>query len=62
MGPFSPAPHPRTRSFGKPLRVGEMNTISEGGQDGVSDVMAAALWTLDAALEIAATGACCSRG
>jgi len=41
---------------GKPLRVAEANTISNSGKDGVSNVFAAALWTLDAALEVAAAG------
>jgi hypothetical protein len=41
---------------GKPLRVAEANTISNSGRDGVSNVFAAALWTLDASLEIAAAG------
>ncbi|WIA23785.1 hypothetical protein OEZ85_013468 [Tetradesmus obliquus] len=42
--------------YGKPLRVAEMNTISNSGRDGVSNVFAAALWTLDASLEVAAAG------
>lgn len=41
---------------GKPLRVAEANTISNSGRDGVSNVFAAALWTLDASLEVAAAG------
>lgn len=40
----------------KPLRVAEANTISNSGRDGVSNVFAAALWTLDASLEVAAAG------
>eukprot|EP00878_Enallax_costatus_P034364 GHUV01038097.1.p1 GENE.GHUV01038097.1~~GHUV01038097.1.p1 ORF type:complete len:247 (+),score=78.06 GHUV01038097.1:331-1071(+) len=44
-------------SFGKPLRVAEMNTISNSGKEGVSNVFAAALWTLDATFEVAAAGA-----
>ncbi|KIZ01367.1 hypothetical protein MNEG_6591 [Monoraphidium neglectum] len=43
--------------YGKPLRVAEMNSISNSGRDGVSNVFASALWTLDAAFEVAATGA-----
>lgn len=43
-------------SFGKPLRVAEMNSISNSGRPGVSNVFAAALWTLDGAFEVAATG------
>jgi hypothetical protein len=34
-----------------------MNTISNSGRDGVSNVFAAALWTLDGCFEVAATGA-----
>jgi hypothetical protein len=34
-----------------------MNTISNSGRDGVSNVFAAALWTLDGSFEVAATGA-----
>jgi hypothetical protein len=44
-------------SFGKPLRVAEMNTISNSGRENVSDVFSSALWTLDASLEVAAAGA-----
>jgi hypothetical protein len=33
-----------------------MNTISNSGRDGVSNVFAAALWTLDASFEVAAAG------
>ncbi|GBF91995.1 hypothetical protein Rsub_04719 [Raphidocelis subcapitata] len=46
-----------SRGFGKPLRVAEMNTISNSGRDGVSNTLAAALWTLDAMFEVASTGA-----
>lgn len=42
--------------YGKPLRVAEMNTISNSGRAGVSDVMAAALWTVDASFEVAQAG------
>jgi hypothetical protein len=34
-----------------------MNTISNSGREGLSDSLAAALWTLDGALEVANTGA-----
>jgi hypothetical protein len=34
-----------------------MNTISNSGLRGVSDTLSGALWSLDAALEVAATGA-----
>ena len=33
-----------------------MNTISNSGRRGVSDVFSAALWTLDGSLEVAAAG------
>lgn len=39
-----------------PLRITESNSISGGGNVGVSDVYAAALWSLDTALEMAAAG------
>jgi len=52
--PFSPQVSNR---YGKPLRVAEMNTISNSGRDGVSNVFAAALWTLDGCFEVAAAGA-----
>eukprot|EP00877_Chromochloris_zofingiensis_P014328 jgi/Chrzof1/9149/Cz03g37210.t1 len=45
------------RRVNKPLRVAEANTISNSGRDGVSNVLASALWTLDAAFETAAAGA-----
>lgn len=38
------------------MRVAEMNTISNSGKRGVSDVFAAALWTLDASFEVADAG------
>ena len=38
------------------LRITESNSISGGGNVGVSDVYAAALWSLDTALEMAAAG------
>lgn len=45
------------RRWGKELRVAEMNTISNSGRQGISNSLAAALWTLDGAFEVAATGA-----
>jgi Glycosyl hydrolase family 79 C-terminal beta domain len=42
---------------GLPVRVDEMNGISCGGQRGVSDAFASALWVLDALFEMARTGA-----
>jgi hypothetical protein len=41
---------------GVPVRVDEMNGISCGGQRGVSDSFASALWVLDALFEMARTG------
>lgn len=43
--------------WGKDLRVAEMNTISNSGARGISNSLAAALWTLDGAFEVAAAGA-----
>lgn len=37
--------------------MAEMNTISNSGARGISNSLAAALWTLDGAFEVAATGA-----
>ena len=39
-----------------PLRIDEMNAISCGGERGVSDTFAAALWSLDALFEMARVG------
>jgi hypothetical protein len=39
-----------------PLRIGESNAVSGGGHDGVSNSFAAALWTLDTCLSMAAEG------
>jgi len=44
------------KRYGVPVRITECNSISSGGNAGVSDVYAAALWTLDTALEMAAAG------
>ena len=46
-----------SKQTGKPRRVAEMNSISNSGREGVSNVFASALWTLDASFEVAATGA-----
>jgi hypothetical protein len=43
--------------YNLPLRVAEMNSISNSGHRGVSNSLAAALWTLDGAFEVAAAGA-----
>lgn len=41
---------------GLPFRVGEMNSISCGGEPGVSDIFASALWAADAMFELANEG------
>jgi hypothetical protein len=41
---------------GLPLRVDEMNNVSCGGADGVSNVFASALWALDTMFALARTG------
>jgi hypothetical protein len=41
---------------GLPFRMGEMNSISCGGEPGVSDVFAASLWVLDSMFELANVG------
>jgi hypothetical protein len=41
-----------SKSWGKPLRIGEINSISNSGRANVSDVFAAALWALDACFEV----------
>ncbi|HET9235713.1 MAG TPA: glycosyl hydrolase family 79 C-terminal domain-containing protein [Oligoflexus sp.] len=45
-----------SREFGVPLRISESNAVSGGGNDGVSNSFAAALWTLDMCLSMAAEG------
>jgi hypothetical protein len=45
-----------SREFAVPLRISESNAVSGGGQDGVSNSFAAALWTLDTCLSMAAEG------
>jgi hypothetical protein len=44
------------RARGIPLRIDEMNSISCGGQRGLSDTYASALWALDALYEMARVG------
>jgi hypothetical protein len=41
---------------GLPFRMGEMNSISCGGQAGVSDIFASALWATDSMFELASVG------
>ena len=51
------APYVRTaRAAGVPLRIGELNSISCGGEAGVSDSFASALWSLDALFSRARVG------
>jgi hypothetical protein len=52
---LAPLAH-QTRAQGLPFNVGEGNTISCGGQSGVSDVFAAALWALDLLPSLSAIG------
>jgi Abnormal spindle-like microcephaly-assoc'd, ASPM-SPD-2-Hydin/Glycosyl hydrolase family 79 C-terminal beta domain len=44
-------------SSGKKLRIGELNSLSNGGQPGVSDAFASALWGIDIMFEFASVGA-----
>ena len=44
------------RDAGVPFRLGECNTASNGGKDGVSDVFAAALWGVDFLFDTAELG------
>lgn len=41
---------------GLPFRIGEMNSIAGGGQSGVSDAFASALWSVDTLFEFANVG------
>lgn len=51
------APYARVaRAAGVPLRIAELNSISCGGEAGVSDTFAAALWSLDALFATAQAG------
>jgi Glycosyl hydrolase family 79 C-terminal beta domain len=43
-------------AHGLPVRIDEMNSISCGGQPGVSDSFASALWSLDALFQMARVG------
>ena len=45
-----------TRAAGIPLRLGECNSASGGGTDGVSDVFASALWGADFLFDLAERG------
>ncbi len=51
------APYARTaRAAGVPLRIGELNSISCGGEPGVSDSFASALWSLDTLFSLSRAG------
>jgi len=52
LAPFAAA----SRAAGLPFRVGEGNSASCGGRDGVSNVFGTALWAFDTLLEVAAVG------
>jgi hypothetical protein len=45
-----------THQAGLPFRIGEMNSISCGGETGVSDIFASALWATDVMFEFANVG------
>jgi hypothetical protein len=47
---------PVAHQRGLPFRIGEMNSVSCGGETGVSDVFASALWALDSMFELAHVG------
>ena len=53
LAPFAAASR---AAGGLPFRVGEGNSASCGGRDGVSNVFGTALWALDTLLEVAAVG------
>jgi len=44
------------RARGLPVRIDEMNSVSCGGERGVSDTFASALWSLDALFQMARVG------
>jgi hypothetical protein len=50
--PFVQAAH----NHGRPIRIDEMNGISCGGQEGVSNTFGSALWVLDSLFELARAG------
>jgi hypothetical protein len=47
---------PLAHADGLPFRMGEMNSISCGGETGVSDIFASALWSSDVMFEFANVG------
>ncbi len=44
------------KRYGRPLRLAETNSVSCGGQPGLSDTFAAALWSVDTLFALAADG------
>jgi Glycosyl hydrolase family 79 C-terminal beta domain len=46
----------QTQSYGKPLRISEINSVSCGGKAGVSDSFASALWATDVMFNFAQVG------
>jgi len=52
LAPYAGVAH----AHGVPLRIDEMNAISCGGERGVSDTFASALWSLDAMFAMASVG------
>jgi hypothetical protein len=56
-GPSEGAPRvAAAHEYGAPFRLDEMNSISGGGEAGVSNVFASALWAIDVMFEFARTG------
>jgi hypothetical protein len=43
-------------AYGRPLRIDEMNSVSCGGESGVSNTFASALWSLDTLFAMASVG------
>jgi hypothetical protein len=55
--PYTLPPNSTPARYYRALRVDEINSISNNGLRGVSDTMSGAMWSLDAAMEVAASGA-----
>lgn len=53
LAPYIAVAHAR----GLPVRIDEINSVSCGGERGVSDTFASALWSIDALFELARVGA-----
>jgi hypothetical protein len=45
-----------THQFGIPFRIGEMNSLHDGGEEGVSNAFESALWAIDTMFEFANVG------